>query len=58
MGEEEEVSHTHKTHNWGIKWTEDEDQRLLRGIELYGENDWKKIGELVGTREPGQSFEV
>jgi len=42
-----------KTHNWGVKWTADEDQRLIHGIELYGENDWKKVSEVVATRAPG-----
>jgi hypothetical protein len=42
-----------KTHNWGVKWTAEEDQRLIHGIELYGENDWKKVSDVVATRAPG-----
>jgi hypothetical protein len=42
-----------KTHNWGVKWTEEEDARLLLGIETYGYDKWKEVGELVGTRTAG-----
>lgn len=42
-----------KTHNWGVKWTPEEDQRLIQGIELYGESDWKKVSDIVATRAPG-----
>mmetsp|Transcript_18881 Transcript_18881/g.31865 ORF Transcript_18881/g.31865 Transcript_18881/m.31865 type:complete len:341 (-) Transcript_18881:194-1216(-) len=41
---------TQKTHNWGMKWTEDEDMRLIEGVRVHGLNDWKTISELVGTR--------
>lgn len=43
-----------KTHNWGRKWTEDEDLRLLQAIELYGIEDWKKVADHVGTRDGGE----
>lgn len=44
---------SNKTHNWGVKWTEDEDLRLLQGIERFGDNDWVRVSELVGTRDSG-----
>lgn len=45
-----------KVHNWGVKWTAEEDQRLLRGIELYGEQNWKSVSEMVGTRTSGSIY--
>lgn len=39
--------------NWAAKWTPEEDQRLLNAIEVYGENNWRKVAEVVGTREAG-----
>ncbi|KAJ1435268.1 Homeodomain-like protein [Ochromonadaceae sp. CCMP2298] len=39
-----------RTHNWGVKWTSQEDQKLLEGFNLYGDSDWRSISELVGTR--------
>jgi hypothetical protein len=30
------------------KWTEAEDIRLMKGILLYGENNWLKVAEFVG----------
>ena len=44
-----------KAHNWGIRWTRDEDIRLLQGIERFGDNDWKQVSEHVGTRDTGKS---
>jgi hypothetical protein len=41
-----------KDHNWGVKWTPEEDARLLRGMEQYGE-DWRRVSELVVTRDLG-----
>lgn len=43
----------YKTHNWGVKWTEEEDIRLLQGIERFGDNDWRRVSEVVGTRDAG-----
>jgi hypothetical protein len=42
--------------NWAQKWTEDEDQRLISAIETFGENNWKQVANLVGTRDAGMSF--
>jgi hypothetical protein len=36
-----------------MKWTEEEDFRLLQAIECLGGNDWKKIADFVGTRDAG-----
>ena len=44
----------HIPSNWAQKWTEEEDKRLLAGIEQYGENNWKQISILVGSRDPGK----
>jgi hypothetical protein len=38
--------------NWAKKWTAEEDARLLSGIQEYQSN-WKKIAEVVGTRDQG-----
>ncbi|KAJ3064677.1 Myb-like DNA-binding domain protein, partial [Quaeritorhiza haematococci] len=32
------------------RWTEQEDERLREGIQVYGQGKWKQIGCLVGTR--------
>lgn len=40
--------------NWAQKWTPDEDERLLAGIREFGDKNWKKIAEVVGTRDPGR----
>jgi hypothetical protein len=40
---------------WKQSWTEEEDKRLVRGIEEFGESNWKKISEIVETREPGET---
>ena len=39
--------------NWAAKWTADEDMRLKQGIEQYGEQNWKAVAEVVGTRDQG-----
>eukprot|EP01032_Pedospumella_encystans_P032925 gene32925-37189_t len=41
----------YRTHNWGVKWLEEEDIRLLQGIERFGDNDWRRVSEVVGTRD-------
>jgi hypothetical protein len=40
--------------NWALKWTVDEDQRLLGAIKDYGDQDWKKIAERVVTRDASE----
>lgn len=45
----------YRTHNWGVKWLEEEDIRLLQGIERFGDNDWRRVSEVVGTRDAGTS---
>jgi SHAQKYF class myb-like DNA-binding protein len=35
------------------KWTEEEHQKFLEAIELYG-NIWKKVEAYIGTRTPAQ----
>lgn len=35
------------------KWTEEEHQRFLKAIEVYG-NQWKKVRDCVGTRSCAQ----
>jgi hypothetical protein len=39
--------------NWAQKWTDEEDKRLLMGIEQYGENNWRLVSQIVGTRDAG-----
>ncbi|KAJ3087876.1 Myb-like DNA-binding domain protein, partial [Quaeritorhiza haematococci] len=36
------------------RWTTDEDERLKKGIKLYGEGKWMLISTLVGTRSSQQ----
>lgn len=43
-----------RTHNWGKKWTIEEDEKLIQGIETFGNHDWTKVSELVGTRNRGK----
>ena len=42
--------------NWAQKWTEEEDGRLLAAIEQFGENSWKQVAQMVGTRDAGKSI--
>ena len=35
------------------RWTEDEHERFLQGLNLYG-REWKKVAEKVQTRTPAQ----
>jgi hypothetical protein len=47
-------------------WSKEEDERLLKGIELYGLDDclekkekveyWKNISNIVRTRDHGKPF--
>lgn len=37
--------------NWAQKWTPEEDERLLAAIREYGDKNWKKVAEAVGTRD-------
>eukprot|EP01040_Poterioochromonas_malhamensis_P015154 gene15154-16917_t len=37
--------------NWAQKWSDEEDKRLLMGIEQYGENNWRMVAKIVGTRD-------
>lgn len=41
--------------NWAQKWSDEEDKRLLMGIEQYGENNWRMVAKIVGTRDAGKS---
>ncbi|KAI9294266.1 hypothetical protein K502DRAFT_292536 [Neoconidiobolus thromboides FSU 785] len=36
------------------KWSEQEIELLLKGIELYGLSEWKKVSEYVDTRNQSQ----
>ena len=45
-----------KNHNWGIKWTAEEDEKLVKGIHLHGDSDWIAISQVVGTRGPGNNL--
>ena len=38
-------------------WTKEEDQKLLKGIELYGLHQWNLISEIVGNRTSKQCKE-
>jgi hypothetical protein len=40
--------------NWAQKWSDEEDKRLLEGIHQYGENNWRLVAQVVGTRDPGK----
>ncbi|ADM11702.1 MYB-like transcription factor [Encephalitozoon intestinalis ATCC 50506] len=36
------------------KWTEDENERLMEGVNIYGEGDWRNVSTHVMTRNPIQ----
>ncbi|CAD25462.1 MYB-LIKE TRANSCRIPTION FACTOR [Encephalitozoon cuniculi GB-M1] len=36
------------------KWTEDERERLMEGVRIYGEGDWRNVSTHVMTRNPIQ----
>ncbi|KAF6166524.1 hypothetical protein GIB67_005386 [Kingdonia uniflora] len=39
----------------GVAWTVEEHKRFLRGLQLYGEGDWRSISrKVVVTRNPTQ----
>eukprot|EP00981_Chlorochromonas_danica_P005209 scaffold1046_cov162-Ochromonas_danica.AAC.39 len=37
--------------NWAQKWSPEEDERLVAAVKEFGEKNWKKVAELVGTRD-------
>lgn len=39
--------------NWAKKWSAEEDERLRSAIQQYGDDKWKKVADVVGTREAG-----
>ncbi|OHS93903.1 hypothetical protein TRFO_39965 [Tritrichomonas foetus] len=39
-----------------IYWTEEEEARLLMGVQLYGEK-WKKVAEYVGNKESHMCYQ-
>ncbi|KAG6961066.1 hypothetical protein JG687_00007872 [Phytophthora cactorum] len=40
----------------GERWTEDEHERFLLGVELFKAGPWKKIASVVGTRDTRQTM--
>jgi SHAQKYF class myb-like DNA-binding protein len=38
------------------RWTNDEHQRFMVGIELFPAGPWKKVAEVVGTRNERQTM--
>ncbi|RLN20282.1 hypothetical protein BBJ28_00015658 [Nothophytophthora sp. Chile5] len=40
----------------GARWTEDEHERFLLGMELFSAGPWKKIAGVVGTRDARQTM--
>lgn len=40
--------------NWAQKWSPEEDERLMAAVKEFGEKNWKKVAELVGTRDAGK----
>ncbi|RLN95223.1 hypothetical protein BBJ28_00007954 [Nothophytophthora sp. Chile5] len=40
----------------GERWTEDEHERFLLGMELFSAGPWKKIAGVVGTRDARQTM--
>ncbi|ETI32542.1 hypothetical protein F441_20542 [Phytophthora nicotianae CJ01A1] len=40
----------------GERWTEDEHERFLLGMELFKAGPWKKIANVVGTRDARQTM--
>lgn len=53
-GMESNAESRSKDHNWGIKWTPDEDSRLFQAMERFGSDDWRKISAEVATRDTGK----
>jgi hypothetical protein len=41
-----------------IRWTREEDGKLLEAVDLYGSHQWKLVAQHVGTRDPGKSLSV
>ena len=37
-----------------LKWSQEEDNKLLELVEIYGNRNWKKISEHMETRNPVQ----
>ena len=33
------------------RWSDDENSRLIAAIDIYGENNWRKVSEYVATRD-------
>ena len=42
--------------NWAQKWSTEEDQRLAEGIRRFGEDNWRQVAEVVGSRDAGESL--
>ena len=36
------------------KWTNDEDTKLRKAIEMFGEESWRAVSEYVVTRDTGE----
>lgn len=41
-------------HRKSLKWSEDEDNKLIELVKVYGNKNWKKISECLETRNPVQ----
>lgn len=41
-------------HRKSLKWSTDEDNKLIELVQLYGNKNWKKIAEQMKTRNPVQ----
>lgn len=37
--------------NYNKKWTEEEDMAVLEGVKQYGTKNWKKVAQLVKTKQ-------
>lgn len=44
---------TSKQARFSLRWTPEEDDRLRQGVELWPCKSWKRVAEVVQTRDAG-----
>ncbi|EDR21605.1 C-MYB, putative [Entamoeba dispar SAW760] len=54
---EEKYIKERKERKQGRNWTKEEDKKLIKGVEIYGESKWVEISKIVGSRTRKQCRE-